>query len=152
MPVARALDAAHTHGLVHRDVKPANILLQRSPSGGIDHVYLSDFGVTKHVSSVSGLTKTGALVGTLDYVAPEQIEGHDVTAQTDVYALGCLFYQCVTGRVPAPSGVRCGSALGAHARGGRAGQQGSPRAAARDRRRDREGARKGSVGARFADL
>lgn len=99
-PVARALDAAHAQGLVHRDVKPANVLLQRSPSGDIDHVYLSDFGITKHVSSVSGLTKTGALVGTLDYVAPEQIEGRDVTAQTDVYALGCLFYQCITGRVP----------------------------------------------------
>jgi Protein kinase domain len=99
-PVARALDAAHAHGLVHRDVKPANILLQRGASGGIEHVYLSDFGVTKHASSVSGLTKTGALVGTIDYMAPEQIEGRAVSAQTDVYALGCLFYQCITGRVP----------------------------------------------------
>jgi serine/threonine protein kinase len=99
-PVARALDVAHSHGLVHRDVKPANILLQRSQSGDVEHVYLSDFGVTKHASSVSGLTKTGALVGTIDYMAPEQIEGRDVSAQTDVYALGCLFYQSVTGRVP----------------------------------------------------
>jgi hypothetical protein len=99
-PVARALDAAHSHGLVHRDVKPANILLQRSGSGEIEHVYLSDFGITKHTASVSGLTKTGALVGTIDYMAPEQIEGRDVSTQTDVYALGCLFYQCVTGRVP----------------------------------------------------
>src|SRR4051794_8146977 len=100
MPVARALDAAHAHGLVHRDVKPANILLQRSASGEVEHVYLSDFGVTKHASSISGLTKTGALVGTIDYMAPEQIEGREVSSQTDVYALGCLFYQCVTGQVP----------------------------------------------------
>jgi hypothetical protein len=100
LPVARALDAAHAHGLVHRDVKPANILLQRSASGEIEHVYLSDFGIMKHTTSVSGLTKTGALVGTIDYMAPEQIEGRDVNAQTDVYALGCLFYQCVTGQVP----------------------------------------------------
>jgi serine/threonine protein kinase len=99
-PVARALDVAHSHGLVHRDVKPANILLQRSQGGDVDHVYLSDFGVTKHASSVSGLTKTGALVGTIDYMAPEQIEGREVSAQTDIYALGCLFYQTVTGRVP----------------------------------------------------
>jgi serine/threonine protein kinase len=99
-PVARALDTAHSHGLVHRDVKPANILLQRSPSGEVDHVYLSDFGVMKHTSSISGLTQTGALVGTIDYMAPEQIEGHDVSAQTDIYALGCLFYQAITGRVP----------------------------------------------------
>jgi hypothetical protein len=98
--VARALDAAHASGLVHRDVKPANILLQRSPAGEVEHVYLSDFGVMKHTSSISGLTKTGALVGTIDYMAPEQIEGHDVSPQTDVYALGCLFYQAVTGRVP----------------------------------------------------
>ncbi len=99
-PVGRALDAAHAHGLVHRDVKPANILLQRSESGEIEHVYLSDFGVTKHATSVSGLTKTGALVGTVDYMAPEQIEGQTVSAQTDIYALGCLFYQSLTGRVP----------------------------------------------------
>jgi hypothetical protein len=99
-PVARALDAAHAHGLVHRDVKPANILIQRSATGEVEHVYLSDFGVMKHTSSISGLTKTGALVGTIDYMAPEQIEGHDVSAQTDVYALGCLFYQSITGRVP----------------------------------------------------
>jgi hypothetical protein len=99
-PVARALDAAHGHGLVHRDVKPANILLQRSASGEIEHVYLSDFGITKHTGSVSGLTGTGAMVGTIDYMAPEQIESGTVTARTDVYALGCVFYQCITGHVP----------------------------------------------------
>jgi serine/threonine protein kinase len=99
-PVARALDAAHTSGLVHRDVKPGNILLQGSPSGGVEHVYLSDFGVTKSTTAAGGLTRTGALVGTVDYMAPEQIEGRDVTAQTDIYALASVFYQCVTGRVP----------------------------------------------------
>ena len=99
-PVARALDAAHAHGLVHRDVKPANILLQKSAGGEVEHVYLSDFGVMKHTSSISGLTKTGAIVGTIDYMAPEQIEGTEVGPRTDVYALGCLFYHCVTGRIP----------------------------------------------------
>src|SRR4029079_1461905 len=99
-PVARALDTAHSHGLVHRDVKPANILLQKSAGGEIEHVYLSDFGVMKHTSSISGLTKTGARVGTIDYMAPEQIEGTEVGPRTDVYALGCLLYHCVTGRIP----------------------------------------------------
>jgi hypothetical protein len=99
-PVARALDVAHAHKLVHRDVKPANILLQKGSDGEVEHVYLSDFGVMKHASSISGLTKTGAMVGTIDYMAPEQIEGGDVSAKTDVYALGCLFYHCITGRVP----------------------------------------------------
>jgi serine/threonine protein kinase len=99
-PVARALDAAHASGLVHRDVKPGNILLQGSPTGGVEHVYLSDFGVTKSTTAAGGLTRTGALVGTVDYMAPEQIEGGDVTAQTDIYALTSVFYQCVTGRVP----------------------------------------------------
>ena len=73
LPVARALDTAHTHGLVHRDVKPANVLL-RGPDGTVQHVYLSDFGVTKQVGS-SGLTGAGAMVGTVDYMAPEQIQG-----------------------------------------------------------------------------
>src|SRR3954454_3719125 len=99
-PGARALDAAHAHGLVHRDVKPANVLLARAADGSVEHVYLSDFGITKHAGSVSGLTGTGALVGTVDYMAPEQIETGTVSARTDVYALGCVFYQCVTGRVP----------------------------------------------------
>src|SRR3954454_5039521 len=96
--VAEALDAAHARGLVHRDIKPANVLIARR--GETDHVYLTDFGLTKHSSGESGLTKTGQWVGTLDYVAPEQIEGGAVDARTDVYALGAVLYQALTGRVP----------------------------------------------------
>jgi serine/threonine protein kinase/streptogramin lyase len=100
---AAALDAAHVEGLVHRDVKPANILL--APGSGADspeHVYLSDFGVTKRASSASGLTGTGQFIGTLDYAAPEQIEGRPLDGRTDVYSLGCVLYECLTGEVPFP--------------------------------------------------
>ena len=96
--VASALDAAHRAGLVHRDVKPGNILLARD--GDEEHAYLSDFGLTKQVSSDSGLTKTGTFMGTVDYVAPEQIRGYEVDGRTDQYSLGCVLYECLTGRVP----------------------------------------------------
>jgi streptogramin lyase/tRNA A-37 threonylcarbamoyl transferase component Bud32 len=100
---AAALDAAHAEGLVHRDVKPANILLAPGPrADSPDHVYLSDFGVTKRTSSGTGLTGTGQFVGTLDYAAPEQIEGRPLDARTDVYSLGCVLYECLTGEVPFP--------------------------------------------------
>jgi hypothetical protein len=92
---AGALDAAHAAGLVHRDIKPANVLL-----GPEDHVYLTDFGLTKHALSVAGTTKPGHWVGTLDYVAPEQIRGERIDARADVYALGCLLYYTLTGEVP----------------------------------------------------
>jgi serine/threonine-protein kinase len=92
---ASALDAAHERDLVHRDVKPANILIE-SPS---DRVFLTDFGVVKHTAS-HGLTRTGFFIGTVDYAAPEQIEGLPVDARTDVYALGCVLYECLTGRAP----------------------------------------------------
>jgi len=96
--VAQALDAAHASGLVHRDVKPANILI--SSSNGKTHAYLTDFGLTKKTASGGGLTKTGMWVGTLDYVAPEQIQGQPVDGRTDVYALAAVLYQAITGKVP----------------------------------------------------
>ena len=98
---ARALDAAHRRGLVHRDVKPGNLLVERGNEGADpDHVYLADFGITKHVGGRSGLTSTGAFLGTIDYVAPEQIRGLSVLGPADQYSLGCVLYECLTGRVP----------------------------------------------------
>ena len=98
---ARALDAAHRKGLVHRDVKPGNLLIERgSDEADPDHVYLADFGITKHAMSRSGLTSTGQFLGTIDYVAPEQIRGLSVLGQADQYSLGCVLYECLTGRVP----------------------------------------------------
>ncbi len=100
---ASALDAAHDQDLVHRDVKPANILVAIGAGPeGTDHVYLSDFGLTKHTRSRSGLTQTGHFMGTIDYVAPEQIAGKGVDGRTDQYALACVLYQCLTGSVPFP--------------------------------------------------
>jgi Protein kinase domain len=98
--VGSGLDAIHAAGLVHRDVKPANVLL--SGNGGDDHAYITDFGVARNVSTESGLTQTGRFVGTLDYVAPEQISGGTVDARADVYALGCLLFKLLTGEVPYP--------------------------------------------------
>jgi len=99
--VADALDAAHERGLVHRDVKPGNILL--TVQGGREHCYLADFGLTKEASSDSGLTEPGQFVGTGDYMAPEQIEREPVDGRADVYSLGCVLVECLTGQVPFPS-------------------------------------------------
>jgi tRNA A-37 threonylcarbamoyl transferase component Bud32 len=92
--VADALDAAHDAGLVHRDVKPGNILVRD------DHAYVCDFGLARHISSVSSLTGDRGFVGTIDYVSPEQIEGTAVDGRTDVYSLGCVLYECLTGIRP----------------------------------------------------
>ena len=94
--VASALDAAHDSGLVHRDVKAANVLL---PSDG-GHAYLSDFGLAKRTRSRTAMTDAGLLVGTVDYLAPELIEGHATDARADQYALACLLYECLTGTPP----------------------------------------------------
>ncbi len=96
---ASALDSAHAHGLVHRDVKPGNMLLARA-SNDTDHVYLSDFGLSKHALTPSTLTSTGQFLGTLDYVAPEQIQGHPVDGRADQYALACTVVEMLTGAPP----------------------------------------------------
>jgi streptogramin lyase len=98
--VCGALDAAHERGLVHRDIKPANVLIAGTASE--PHAYLTDFGLTKQAATSGGMTKTGMFVGTLDYIAPEQLQGIPVDARADVYALGCMLYQMLTGKVPYP--------------------------------------------------
>jgi tRNA A-37 threonylcarbamoyl transferase component Bud32 len=96
--VAEALDAAHAAGLVHRDVKPGNILVTEGSMG--ERAYVCDFGLARHVTSVSSLTGERGFVGTIDYVPPEQIEGGKIDARADVYSLGCVLYECLAGERP----------------------------------------------------
>ncbi|MEY9841660.1 serine/threonine-protein kinase [Streptacidiphilus sp. EB103A] len=99
--VASALDAAHAHDLVHRDVKPGNILVaEGTDSDHPEHVYLTDFGLTKKSLSLTGFTTLGQFVGTVDYVAPEQISGRPVDGRCDVYSLGCVVFEALTGAPP----------------------------------------------------
>ncbi len=93
--VAAALDAAHERGLVHGDVKPSNVLID-----GRGHAYLADFGLTKRVTDEHSPGGEAQLMGTIDYVSPEQIRGEDVDGRADVYSLGCLLYECLTGKQP----------------------------------------------------
>ncbi|HEX4720284.1 MAG TPA: protein kinase [Thermoleophilaceae bacterium] len=96
--VAAALDAAHDHGLVHRDVKPQNILVV--DPGVSDHVYLTDFGLALAAEDSAPLTESGHWVGTPDYVAPEQLTGDPVDRRADIYGLGCVLFEALTGHVP----------------------------------------------------
>jgi tRNA A-37 threonylcarbamoyl transferase component Bud32 len=95
LPIARALAFAHQHGLVHRDVKPQNVLL---PEDG--EVKVTDFGIARSLDVQGGITQTGTVMGTSDYIAPEQARGVKATAQTDIYALGIVLYELLTGEVP----------------------------------------------------
>jgi serine/threonine protein kinase len=96
--VANALDAAHERGIVHRDVKPANVLLEKHDQSW--HAYLADFGLAKPNEQYSEQTQPGEMLGTVDYMAPEQINGGSLDGRADVYSFGCMVYRCITSELP----------------------------------------------------
>jgi serine/threonine protein kinase len=100
--VASALDAAHRQHLVHRDVKPANILLRAGDDGEREQVFLTDFGIAKPLDGGAALTRTGMVLATFDYASPEQIESRTLDGRSDQYSLGCVLFKLLTGRVPYP--------------------------------------------------
>src|SRR4051794_13102507 len=107
--IAGALDAAHSHGLVHRDIKPGNVLVAGDRAGA----YLTDFGLTVDTAATTALTRSGQWVGTVAYAAPEQLRGGRVDARTDVYALAGVLHHCLTGALPYPA-TRDVDAIAAH--------------------------------------
>ena len=148
--VASALDAAHARGLVHRDVKPSNVLLDtRARPDGSDHVYLADFGITKRVSEDRG--DDGHLLGTIDYVAPEQIAGEEIDGRADVYSLGCVLYECLVGQPPFRARLGTRGGVRAPRRRAAGAERRAAGVAGRARRRDRDGAGEGS-GAALREL
>ncbi|MGW0324553.1 protein kinase domain-containing protein [Nocardia sp. NPDC003183] len=110
---ADALDCAHTAGLLHRDVKPANILLSESAGGSGERVLLTDFGIAKAVDEGTALTETGTLVATLRYAAPEQLDGRTAGARSDQYSLACTLFHLLAGRPPFTA-THAGALIGAH--------------------------------------
>ncbi|MFD6396850.1 serine/threonine-protein kinase [Nocardia sp. NPDC060249] len=110
---AEALDCAHTAGLLHRDVKPANILLSESAGGGGERVLLTDFGIAKALDEGTALTRTGTLVATLRYAAPEQLDGRAAGPRSDQYSLACTLFHLLAGRPPFTA-TNAGALIGAH--------------------------------------
>ena len=130
--IAGALDAAHARGLVHRDVKPSNVLLDE---GG--HVYLADFGLSRYLGDAALPLGPAKSLGTADYVAPEQIRGEEVDGRADVYALGCMLYECLDGRAAVPARHRRGHAVRPAGRSAAASCRGSRRCCRRRSPRSR---------------
>ena len=143
--MASALDAAHARGLVHRDVKPANMLLDAAAGGDRrDHVYLSDFGLSKQALAAADITSAGQFLGTLDYVAPEQIEGRPVDGRADLYALACAAFEMLCGVAAVRPGPAHGSAVGTIVRAAASAHRPSPRPASGGRPGNGEGAGQGA--------